>query len=171
MEIQKNNSRIQLTLFVRQNDSITIEAVRKKFNPEQYTLIKNHVTLCREDELEDIDKILENLRQLKTNPISITFDDVKRFSEGKGVLIPAKTENSSFDILRNIVLNGVIENPRKQEPHITLLHPRNSTCTNAIFEEIKNIPFPKQLTFDTISLIEQELGKKWNTIAEFKLNS
>jgi len=148
-----------------------IEAIRKKFNPEQYALIKSHVTLCREDELKDIDKVLENLHQLKVKPISITFDDAKRFSEEKGVLIPAKAENSSFDILRSIILNGVIDNPKKQEPHITLMHPRNSTCTNVIFDEIKRNPFPKEFTFDTISLIKQELGKKWSTITEFKLES
>ena len=52
---------------------------------------------------------------------------------------------------------------------ITLMHPRNSTCNDEIFEEIKNIPFPTKLTFKRISLIEQEINKEWKIIKEFDL--
>lgn len=169
MKIQKNNTRIQLTLFVNSNISGVFETVRKQYNPEQFALIKSHVTLCREDELDNIDGVLKNLKKLKNNPITITFEEVKRFSEGNGVFVPASSENKEFEALRVAVLKGVIENPRKQDPHITLMHPRNSICTDAIFEEIKNIPFPKQIIFDKIALIEQELGKKWHTLAEYNL--
>ena len=46
---QLNQRRIQLTLFIEENEAETIEQIRKEFNPEQYELIKAHVTLCRED--------------------------------------------------------------------------------------------------------------------------
>ena len=171
MKISANSTRFQLTLFVNEKDSEVFEIIRKKYNPKQFSLIKSHVTLCIEDELKDIDGVLENLYQLKSDPITITFDEIKRFSEGNGVFISAASENKTFDTLRNIVLNNVIKSPQKQKPHITLMHPRNSMCNEGIFEEIKKISFPTQLTFDKISLIEQEIGKKWNILKEFNLTS
>jgi len=43
--------RRQLTLFIDQGDAQIIEMIRAEFNPLQHQLIKSHVTLCREDEL------------------------------------------------------------------------------------------------------------------------
>jgi 2'-5' RNA ligase len=169
MNIQKNNTRIQLTLFLNSTISETIEGIRAKYNPLQFGLINSHVTLCREDELENIDQVLENLKELKSKPITITFESAMRFSEGKGVLVPASINNKSFDELRAAVLKRIIENPRNHEPHITLMHPRNSNCTDPIFEEIKMVELPKKIVFDTISLIEQKKGEKWKVLKEYQL--
>ena len=54
------NIRRQLTLFVGEKDAITIEQIRQKFNPLQFKLIKSHVTLCREDEIENLEQVIEN---------------------------------------------------------------------------------------------------------------
>jgi 2'-5' RNA ligase len=54
-------------------------------------------------------------------------------------------------------------------PHITLMHPRNSTCTNTIFEGINKINLPTQLKFNKISLIEQHNDESWNILQEFQL--
>ena len=43
------DTRKQLTLFVKDVQAKAIEAIRRQYNPEQYALIKAHVTLCRED--------------------------------------------------------------------------------------------------------------------------
>jgi 2'-5' RNA ligase len=159
--------RIQLTLFIDSIHSKSIENIRQKYNPLQYELIKSHVTLCREDELIPIDKVIHNLEKLTFDGITIDFGAVIRFSDGQGVLIPSIGENEDFQNLRKQILEGIIENPRRQEPHITLMHPRNSTCTEAIFEEIKQIKLPKSVIFRRICLIEQELGGKWEIVKEF----
>ena len=52
------NNRIQLTLFVDPKEAVTIERVRQEFNPGQFKLIKAHVTLCREDEIQDLEKVV-----------------------------------------------------------------------------------------------------------------
>ena len=161
--------RIQLTLFVDENNSEPIEKIRKEFNPEQYELIKSHVTLCREHELEQIDIILQTLSELNHSYITIDFGPVKRFASEKGVLIPAKISNPQFEKLRRIILKHVYANPEKQDPHITLMHPGNSTCTDPIFKEIENLKIPDKLKFKKISLIEQEEGKKWTILKEFDL--
>lgn len=59
-----NTKRIQLTLFIDEDESAPIEKIRKEFNPGQYALIKSHVILCREDELEQIENVLLNLERL-----------------------------------------------------------------------------------------------------------
>ncbi|MEJ7694403.1 2'-5' RNA ligase family protein [Daejeonella sp.] len=163
------NIRRQLTLFVKQTDAETIEKVRKKFNPRQSELISCHVTLCREDELEDIDQVLNNLKQLKQKIINIKFGRVIRFDNGKGVLIPAAIENPEFQELRQRLLAGIVDKPRLQEPHITLMHPRNSTCTDSIFEQILKTKIPNKLTFNRISVIEQEGDNIWKIIKEIEL--
>lgn len=64
---------------------------------------------------------------------------------------------------------GVVDKPRRQEPHITLMHPRNSNCTDKIFEIIENVNLPTQLNFKTISLIEQINGRQWTVLKIFYL--
>ena len=164
-----NKKRQQLTLFIEENESMEIEKIRRKFNPEQFELIKSHVTLCREDEIEQLEKVLLNLEQLDFGFITVDFGDAIRFSNGKGVLIPAIGDNEPFQKLREKILQGIVETPRRHEPHITLMHPRNSTCTDGVFEEIEQCNFPKKIKFRTITLIEQEIGMKWNVLQEFKL--
>ncbi|AEE54176.1 2'-5' RNA ligase family protein [Haliscomenobacter hydrossis] len=161
--------RIQLSLFVDESASSSIESIRATFNPAQYVLIPAHVTLCREDELEQIDQVIQNLQRLNQDSITIDFGPVIRFSEGKGVLIPAIGPNESFQQLRANILQGIIENPRLPEPHITLMHPRNATCTDEIFAQIAQYSLPRKITFKKISLIEQEIGMKWCILDEFHL--
>jgi 2'-5' RNA ligase superfamily len=166
-----NNRRIQLTLFIPENDAKTIESVRKEYNPLQYELIKTHITLCREDELEQIEKVILNLENLHQNSIDIHFRAVVRFYNTKGLMLPSMGNNESFKTLREKILTGIIHTPRNHDPHITLMHPRNSICTDEIFKEVKDYNFPNKITFNKISLIEQEMGMPWKIIKEFELKS
>ncbi len=162
--------RIQLTLFVDEKQSAAIERIRQKFNPLQYRLIRAHVTLCREDEIESFDNVLYNLTSQVLPKISICFGKVTRFSEGNGVLLPVNDNLHSFRTLRSQVLHGIIEAPRNHEPHITLMHPRNSICTDEIFQQIIKINLPTIITFGKVSLIEQVEQEPWKIIQEFDLN-
>jgi hypothetical protein len=165
-----NNIRRQLTLFVEQKDAEAIELVRQEFNPIQFELIKAHVTLCREDEIQNIEQVISNLLHLTQTEFVIKFGKAARFDNGKGLFIPATIGNGEFQELRRQVLVGVCDNPRNQEPHITLMHPRNSMCTNYIFEKIEKVSLPTKLKFKRISLIEQLEGRQWKILQEFDLN-
>jgi hypothetical protein len=79
--------RKQLTLFVEDTAAGLIEKIRQKYNPAQYALIKSHVTLCREDELINIEPIIKTLDKIKFAPVVIQFDKPVRFNDGKGVLL------------------------------------------------------------------------------------
>jgi 2'-5' RNA ligase len=162
-------TRRQLTLFIQAPESEAIERIRRRFNPEQYALIGCHVTLCREDEIEALESILVNLANLDCGPITVDFGSVVRFSEGKGVMIPALEGNEDFHTLRARIMHGVVAQPRRHEPHITLMHPRNSTCTDAVFEEIAQAELPERIRFERICLIEQEKGMPWRVIEVFEL--
>jgi hypothetical protein len=161
--------RRQLTLFTDQQDAENIEKIRNRFNPKQSALIRSHVTLCREDEIENLKQIVTNLHRLTNTEILIVFGQAIRFENGKGVLLPAKGDSADFQNLRRQILLGINNNPKMQEPHITLMHPRNSTCTDNIFEEIKKIRLPAKLKFKRINLIEQNDGGQWSTVQEFAL--
>ncbi len=161
--------RRQLTLFVESNDAEIIEQVRLKYNPRQFELIKAHVTLCREDEIQNLEKIISNLLLLSQTEIAIEFAKLARFDNGKGLFLPAAKNNDEFEELRKQVLEGLSRNIRKQEPHITLMHPRNSTCTDNIFTQVEKLIFPTKLKFKRVSLIEQEGGRKWTVLKHFEL--
>ena len=163
--------RIQLTLFVDEHDSHNIEKIRKEFNPKQYSLIQSHVTLCREDELAQIDTVLQTLVGLNHPKITIDFGPAARFLNGTGVLIPSVGDNRQFHELRRSILQGATEALRKHEPHITLMHPRNSYCSDEIFEHIVSMEIPCKLTFNKICLIEQEDETAWKVVKEFALRS
>lgn len=159
--------RHQLTLFVGRQDAQEIEHIRQKFNPIQQELIACHVTLCREDEIENLEIILENLRLLKMPSITIQFGQATRFEEGKGVFLPAVGESEAYHNLRQTILKNLPAPIRKPEPHITLIHPRNGTCTDEIFAEIQKITLPAQIDFDKIHLIQQINGGKWEILEIF----
>jgi hypothetical protein len=107
------NIRRQLTLFVNPIDAETIEQIRQKFNPKQFALIKSHVTLCREDEIENLEQVISNLQSLRQEEIDIEFGKATRFDNGKGLFLPAITNNASFQALRSKVLLGLNDNQRK----------------------------------------------------------
>lgn len=165
------NTRQQLTLFLDENQSGTIEQIRQKFNPRQYELIKSHITLCREDEIEaNLSRVRQNLEQLEFEPFDLYTSAVARFSVGKGVFIPIEDIAQKFQALRTAILKDVIDTPRFHQAHITLMHPRNSTCTDAKFANIQSIPIPARLRITKISLIEQEIGKSWQVLEVYLVN-
>jgi len=70
--------RRQLTLFIHYQNEI-IEKIRSEFNPTQFNLIAAHVTLCREDELDPIERVIENIESIYiSKPIKIEFDAVEK---------------------------------------------------------------------------------------------
>ena len=153
--------RQQLTLFLKDKQEI-IEQIRATYNPRQHNLIAAHFTLGREDEIENIESILDNVRAIRfKNPIKIELEHVERFSDSKGVWIPIKFPNPDFDSLRIAILGKASHSPLA---HIPLMHPRNSICTDDIFKEIDTYILPKTLCFDEITPIEQKNVGKCQTI-------
>lgn len=148
---------------------MAIESIREKYNPKQFQLIDSHVTLCREDELVDLEKILDKLQNHSLSPITLKFAGVRRFDNGKGVLLPAAGNSEAFHQLRKKLLPTTNEPIHRPEPHITLMHPRNSTCTDEIFAAIQSSKLPEDLTFGQVSLIQQTDGGAWVIINSFQL--
>jgi 2'-5' RNA ligase len=167
--VHSSTIRRQLTLFLEDEDAKVIEQFRKQYNPIQQALIACHVTLCREDELNELRQVCHNAATLPTTPCTIQFHQPSRFENGKGLWLRGREDNESFHTLRKQVLNGIVESPRMAEPHITLIHPRNGTCTDEIFESCMKMNSPTQLRFQSISLIEQTNGGPWKRIQDFSL--
>lgn len=164
-------TRRQLTLFVAPGEAQELERVRAAWNPVQRRLIDAHVTLCREDELIDLPQVRRNLRADLPSPITIDFGPATRFDDGRGVFLPTTGDGATFHALRSAALRGVIAAPRLVEPHLTLVHPRNATCTEATFAAIAARPLPVRLTFSTVSLIEQADGGPWRVLEVFPLGA
>ena len=171
MHLQEVSQKVrrQLTLFLSENVE-GIEKIRATFNPQQHDRIAAHVTLCREEEIEPLEQIRKNSKAIAIDkPICIKFGFVERFCEGKGVRIPGDGVNRDFYELRKKMLRGIEADPAKQIPHITLMHPRNSTCSDAIFDQIKTIDLPAELYFESISLIEQVNDGVWTILEQFPI--
>ena len=154
---------------MKKQDAAVIESIRSRFNPLQQQLIDCHVTLCREDEIADLEKVLKNLQRNKLNAITIQFGPAIRFENGKGVLLPFDGDYYTFQELRLNILEGTTSSIRRHEPHITLMHPKNATCTDEVFEIIQQTIFPQVFRFTEVSLIEQINGGVWKIIQTFSL--
>ncbi len=155
--------RRQLTLFADDASGL-LAHVRKTYNPVQAALIAGHVTLCREDELEPLEAIWPRIQGMALGgPLALEFGPPERFSDCKGVLLPAIGGLAAFADLRRRIL-AHIDTPRAQAAHLTLMHPRNSTCTDAIFAEIAALELPRRLVFQRVNLIEQVDGGVWRTL-------
>ncbi|MEL7221110.1 MAG: 2'-5' RNA ligase family protein [Bacteroidota bacterium] len=163
--------RKQLTLFLETSESESIERIRKKFNPKQFALIKSHITLCREDEIEDLSLVLNNLAQMEVEEFELSVNGLERFSEGKGVFIKMADEERKFHQLRTVILQNGHSVPREHQAHITLMHPRNSTCDDEKFKAIQQVELPQKLRIRKICLIEQEMGKAWRVLREYSLRA
>jgi 2'-5' RNA ligase len=140
-----------------------IEELRFEFNPVQAQLIPPHVTLCREDEINDWCSLERRIKEVL--PVQITLGFGCPIRDGNLVLLPAVSGTEDFDELRNRLLGSHLMEPRKQSPHITLIHPRNGVCTDAIYAQIVRRIQPFSWTFRHISLIEQTAGGPWLRIA------
>lgn len=113
--------------------------------------------------------IVERLKSIRLEkPLQIDLGKPERFANGRGVFIPALQNSSDFTNLRTLIL-GRNDITQVQVPHITLMHPRNSTCDAAIFSEIQNEQLPTALFFYKISLISQLNAGKWEVIQEFNI--
>ncbi|MEO1382510.1 MAG: 2'-5' RNA ligase family protein, partial [Bacteroidota bacterium] len=127
------------------------------------------ITLCREDELTNWNTISENLRSLNMETIPVVLKQPTRFADEKGLSMEPAGSYTAFQQLRKQVLEGAISEPRDHLPHITLIHPRNGRCTEAIWHMAQQLHFPTSFTFSQISLIEQKNGGKWETLEVFNL--
>ena len=142
-----------------------LEMLRTQFNPIQARLIPAHVTLCREDEVADW-KDLESRIQAAL-PIGITLNFGSAVRDGNLVYLPVVSGVEEFDSLRHRLLGQEGTTPRKQTPHITIIHPRNGICTDDAFAEISARLQSFTVTLREISLIEQTNGGPWRKLAHF----
>jgi 2'-5' RNA ligase len=165
------NTRKQLTLFLDKEYAVSIEEIRERFNPKQSKIIRSNITLCREDEIEEIEIVLNNLDNLQVDCFELELNGLMRFSKGKGVFINIIDTKNYFKNLRELVLRNVVSKVREYKSHITLMHPRNSTCNDLIFKEINIIELPKKLRITRVTLIEHKIGEEWNIIREYKLKN
>lgn len=153
------HTRRQASLYL--NNAPHIESLRTRFNPAQAKLIPAHVTLIREDEVADWDELNQRLKDLGDIELTLQFGFPKR--EENLVFLSVVGGNDQFDKLRATLLPGTT--PRKHNPHLTLIHPRNGICTDAIFDEIIDTVSAFEATFTTVSLIEQTDGGPWKPFA------
>lgn len=158
-------SRRQATLYLPLADSTAIESLRARFNRVQFELIRAHVTLCREDEVSDWDKIASRLSDPGSIEVKLSFGEPVR--DGNLVYLPATGSTESYDALRSALLSTRNSLPRKHDPHITLVHPRNGTCSDFVFDEIACQLKPFTITFRSVTLIEQVDGGSWQELKTF----
>ncbi|MBX7054122.1 MAG: 2'-5' RNA ligase family protein [Pyrinomonadaceae bacterium] len=156
-------TRRQATLFLRGRRPI--EDFRDRFNPEQSRLIDAHVTLCREDEVDDWPRLSKRLRGRPPGGIDLEFGEPVR--QRDLLYLPCLGSTAAFDEVRAYLLGRSV---RKHEPHITLIHPRNGKCTDEILEMARSLIKPFSHTFVEISLIEQTAGGIWRSLERFSLN-
>ena len=155
-------TRRQATLYLPPPYAADIEWLRSTCNPAQHALIRAHVTLCREDEVHDWDEFAKRLAAIGPVEVSLNFGTPVR--AGDLVCLPATGSTASFDRLRVSLLHRPGTSVRKQEAHITLIHPRNGTCSDAIFARIVEQSTPFVVTFRTVTLIAQADGGPWRDL-------
>jgi 2'-5' RNA ligase len=157
--------RRQATLFLPEPEGAAINALRSRVNPVQASLIAAHVTLCREDEVDDWAELGQRLAAVA--PIDLTLRFGAPIRDGNLVLLPAEARGDGFAHLRHRLLARPGHEPRPMQPHITLIHPRNGTCTDAVFDALRRECLPFAATFRGVSIIEQRDGAAWTEVAAF----
>lgn len=158
--------RRQLSMFVPAGQAAAIEAVRALVDPVQHRLIPAHVTLCREDELQELAAIEMRLQGIRHHPVELEFGTPEVFS-GHGLLLRCVAGEPGFRALRQHLLAS--SDIRDQRPHITLAHPRNPKSEGNSLENALRLPPHLVLVLPSIELIEQRDAGTWQVLKRFKL--
>lgn len=171
MSIESQNApkllrRRQATLYLTDKRFCeSVESIRSKYNPAQFRLIRSHVTLCREDEVNDWNELATRLTNLDQISVTICFGELVR--EDNLVYLPALGSSSSFNELRHSLLATEDIKPRLHQPHLTLIHPRNGKCTDEVFSSIQQLYKPFATEFNCVTFIEQAGNEPWRDLAEY----
>jgi 2'-5' RNA ligase len=162
-----HETRKQLSLYVPANEAKEIEAVRKIVDRIQSNLIPAHITLCREDELDELSTIKARLAHIPLKPITLRFGKPEIFS-GHGLLLNCIDGEDEFRLLREYLLAA--KNIKNQRPHITLAHPRNPKLNENLLGNTSWLPEMIEITFPTIYLIEQARNEPWRVLEEYEFS-
>lgn len=164
------NIRRQLSLFVPQPVQADLEAVRIVIDPVQAQLIRAHVTLCREDELESVQQVALRARLIDPQSQSITlqFGQAEAFSS-HGILLPCVGGEADFHALRLHLL--CTKDIRRHAPHITLAHPRNPKAPGNSLADVRARLNTFFVTFASATLIQQVGNARWEELQEFALGT
>ena len=159
-----NFDRRQITLYVPPSERTRIETYREQFNPVQFSLINAHVTLCRDDEVDEWSLLQERAQEIDSIGVSLEFGlPVK---EANLVYLPVIGSTDDFDQLRSQLLNN--PNCRKQKPHITIVHPRNGVCSTDQFNSIcDEFCEPFTIQFPVLTFIEKHGDAPWYNVISF----
>lgn len=161
-------SRDQLSLFVDGPAADTLNALRARLDPVQAGLIPAHVTVCREDELQDLPALGTDALRARLHghpPLTLRFGPPQRFG-GHGVLLPCVAGQSALDELRRCLLGR--ESVRPQAAHLTLAHPRNPRAPGN-GDRLEDAAPVHALCLADLRWIRQSDGGPWQTIARFSL--
>jgi len=158
--------RRQLSMYLPLDQAAAIEDVRIVVDPIQHLLIPAHVTLCRDEELEDLSGIETRLQASALGHVDLGFGRPQAF-HGHGILMECVSGLESFRALREILL-GSIEISSHQ-PHLTLAHPRNPKAVGNSLANTDSISTPFHVRFSQIALIEQEGAAPWKFVREYPL--
>lgn len=156
-------NRRQATLFL--TGLPAIENIRERFNPAQARLIATHVTLIREHEVDDWRVLAERARKFSLPEIALQFGG-PRLENGL-LYLPCVGGTTEFHGLRADLLDSPAA--CQHSPHITLIHPRNGTCSDESFDAISASLEPFEHVFSEIAFIEQRNGGAWQTLETFRL--
>ena len=161
-------TRSQLSLYVPAPMAEPLESVRRVVDPVQSSLIPAHVTLCREDELAQLEPgvIASRLATPPVKSVTLQFGKAESFYE-HGILLPCVAGEHEFRSLREHLLGS--RNIRHQSPHITLAHPRNPKAHGNCLASAHMLPESFSIAFSTVTLIEQTGIAPWRVLDTFYL--
>jgi hypothetical protein len=161
-------TRIQLSLYVPSASAARIEEARRLLDPIQASLIPAHVTLCRDDELNDFEvaRLGSIIEASGAGPITLKFGRPEVF-QGHGVLLPCIEGQEEFHDLRCRLLGS--STVRRHAPHITIAHPRNPRSPQNEPANLETLPSGLVIGFAEVWHIVQEGTMPWQVIARHPL--
>ena len=156
-------TRRQLTLFLPPAQQATVEPIRQRLDPQQHAIIRAHVTLCREDELEPWQLLGQRLANLGGFAVTMQFGEPQVLQDGCVLLRPTRGAEQYQHLRRSIL--GPLANAHGA--HITLLHPRNAAGVIYDLAEIATPLAGLTATFRTVALIERRGSGPWLVRQEY----
>ena len=162
-KIPSQPTRRQLNLILPEAQRSLVEPIRQELDPKQHALIPAHVTLCRDDELPDLQQLTQRLERLDPFLITMRFGQPQQLTDGCVLLRPT-AGIEQFQALRQLILGTTA---REYGAHLTLLHPRNASGIPLNLADVAHDLTGLAVTFNTVTLVEQYGFEPWQVKNEY----
>jgi 8-oxo-dGTP pyrophosphatase MutT (NUDIX family)/2'-5' RNA ligase len=156
------------TIFI-DSRSLSIEELRREWDPVMASQIAAHVTLAYPREVPDLDDVTERVRSAARTTASFELQLGSVAHNGdpnNGLFVEVHDPHGTWRQLRSSIAGATFD--QAIPPHITLVHPRTSALGPTAWNAIGRLDLQRTVTVTSVAVTAFD-GHRWVTVSQYDL--